>query len=100
MYPKKVKKREAEKVWKSKKLDRMTEHIVADVEARLASDSRWKRGYIPDPPTYLRGERWNDELEQASSGNGRDLSMDEVFAAQERAIEEAEAWEREQAVNG
>lgn len=60
---KKVKRKEAEKLWKSKKLDAMADQIIADVKNRIENDDRWRRGYIPDPPTYLRQERWNDEID-------------------------------------
>jgi hypothetical protein len=33
------------------------------VKKRRERDERWNDGYIPDPTTYLRGERWEDELE-------------------------------------
>lgn len=64
-YPKKVKGKRAREIWKSKKLDSKADLIIADVKNRLAKDARWLGGYIPDPTTYLNGERWNDELEKS-----------------------------------
>lgn len=61
-YPKKVKKKEAHKVWKSKRLDAHADRLIEDVGDRLNEDGRWIGGFVPDPPTYLRGERWNDEF--------------------------------------
>lgn len=61
-YPKKVKKKEAHKVWKSKRLDAHADRLIEDVRDRLNEDGRWIGGFVPDPPTYLRGERWNDEF--------------------------------------
>lgn len=73
---KKVKRKEAEKLWKSKKLDSIADQIIADVQNRIANDDRWRRGFIPDPPTYLRQERWTDELTR-SAGNGQDQATNE-----------------------
>jgi hypothetical protein len=61
-YPKKVKKKDAERVWKSKRLDSHADRIISDITTRSAEDGRWQGGFIPDPPTYLRGERWHDEI--------------------------------------
>jgi len=69
---KKVKRKDAEKVWKSKQLDRLADQIIADVKNRLANDDRWRRGFIPDPPTYLRQERWQDEISQPPGQSSTD----------------------------
>lgn len=76
-YPKKAKKRDALKVWKSRKLDGKADALVADVKTRAANDRRWLDGFVPDPPTYLRGERWNDAIEPVaakSNGNGSEAA--------------------------
>ncbi len=62
-YPRKVKKRESLTVWKQKKLDSKSQVLITDVKNRLQNDDAWKNGFIPHPTTYLRGERWNDEIE-------------------------------------
>lgn len=62
-YPKKRKKQEALKVWKAKALDSKADSIIADVNARRRRDERWLAGFVPDPTTYLRGERWEDEMQ-------------------------------------
>lgn len=62
-YPRKLKKSEARKVWISKGLAGMADVIVADVRHRLAVDVQWREvRYIPHPTTYLRGDRWEDEI--------------------------------------
>jgi uncharacterized protein YdaU (DUF1376 family) len=66
-YPKKVKKKEALKVWKSMKLDTKADILITDIENRLNKDRRWKEGYITDPPVYLRGERWEDSIDTSES---------------------------------
>ena len=62
-YPKKRKKKTALDIWKRKKLCDNADHLVADVRARIARAKLWRAGFVPDPTTYLNGERWNDELE-------------------------------------
>jgi hypothetical protein len=62
IYPKKVKKADAKKKWKLKKLDAKADTLIADVANRIANDSQWADGYIPHPTTYLNGERWEDEI--------------------------------------
>jgi len=66
-YPKKVKRKRSVEIWKTKRLDAKAEQIVDDVKNRLANDGRWLDGFIPDPTTYLNGERWDDELQKPSS---------------------------------
>ena len=82
VYPRKVKKAEARKVWKSRKLDRLADQIVTDVENRQQMDRQWLEGYVPHPTTYLRGARWEDDIEQPKR----------VESAVERATREALEW--------
>jgi hypothetical protein len=71
-YPKKVKKKDAEKVWQSKRLDATADVLLADIKRRGSEDRRWLGGFVPDPPTYLRGERWTDAIEPVTkNGNGQ-----------------------------
>ncbi len=70
-YPKKRKRKAAEQIWKRKRLDAKAEALSADVRRRIASDQRWIDGFVPDPTTYLNGERWTDELNEATTaGHG------------------------------
>lgn len=62
-YPKKRKKKNAQEIWRRKKLDAKADVLIADVQNRLQNDKQWRDGFIPDPTTYLNGERWDDELE-------------------------------------
>lgn len=62
-YPKKTGKKAALKSWKRNKLDEKAEIIIADVNQRKSQNWQGKeKQYIPDPSTYLNGERWADEL--------------------------------------
>lgn len=66
-YPNKVAKKPAAAIWKRIKPD--IEVLIPDVEERLARDSKWKAGYIPNPTTYLNQERWNDEINERRNGS-------------------------------
>jgi hypothetical protein len=37
------------------------------VSCRKTKHKPWLDGYIPNPATYLRGERWTDEIEVPKS---------------------------------
>ena len=65
VYPAKRKKKEALKVWKAKNLDSRADELINDVKGRLEEDHKWRNNFIPDPTTYLRGERWDDEITPA-----------------------------------
>ena len=67
VYPRKRKKKPAKDIWRRKKLDRLADTLIADVQARIANDDQWKKGFIPDPTTYLNQERWEDELKREDS---------------------------------
>ena len=67
-YPKKVNKKRAMTAYN--KISKKTHDIIIkDLETRVDSD-QWKKDkgkYIPNPTTYLNGERWNDEVEVKES---------------------------------
>jgi hypothetical protein len=63
-YPKKVGKKACLAIWKRRKLDSIADTLIADIIKRQASDSKWLDGFIPNPQTYLNGDRWEDEIEQ------------------------------------
>lgn len=65
-YPKKRKKKTAKEIWKRKKLDSLCQTLIDDVANRVANDKRWKDGFVPDPTTYLNGERWDDDIDAES----------------------------------
>jgi hypothetical protein len=70
-YPRKVAKKDAERAWKQ--ID-PTEHqkVLAAIDRHRKSEQWRKDGgqFIPFPASWIRGERWTDELEG-------DLSMGE-----------------------
>lgn len=63
-YPRRQARKEAEKAWKQIDGDRHPEMLAAIMRAKKTHQWRRDSGqYIPMPATYLRGERWSDELE-------------------------------------
>ena len=60
-YPKKVGKKDTVKAFtKLNPTQELLETILTKLDVLKKSDS-WTRGYIPNPATFLNGERWNDE---------------------------------------
>ena len=64
-YPKKVGRKDAARIWKTKKLDAIADLIVEDVKNRTATHRPWRDGFVLNPSTYLNGERWTDAIETA-----------------------------------
>jgi len=55
---------EAQKAWKNMKINEETcEEIIKKVNLFKNRDKKWLGGYIPHPATFLRGRRWEDEVE-------------------------------------
>ena len=64
-YPRKVAKKKAHQIWKTKKLDKIYKNIVNGLESYLNSEA-WKKdggAFIPHPTTFLNQERWDDEVQ-------------------------------------
>ncbi len=59
VYPRKIGKGAARKAWRKVKADGRNGEIVAAVKAQSGSE-QWRRGFIPNPATWLNQERWND----------------------------------------
>ena len=71
-YPQKKGKAKALQIWKSKKLDRIADDIIADVQNRTQMDVQWQdKQYIPHGSTYLSQERWLDEITTSSQVGNR-----------------------------
>jgi hypothetical protein len=58
LYPKKVGKDDAHKIWLNKNPD--IDMVINTLEWQINCD-QWKRGFIPNPATYLNQGRWQDE---------------------------------------
>jgi hypothetical protein len=63
IYPRKQAKKDARKAWDQIKMDEsLFNQITTNIELRLSGGSWNDKKYIPLPATYLRGERWEDEV--------------------------------------
>lgn len=60
-YPRKELKKKTLAIWKRKKLDPKLEQILAFIEKAKNTD-RWQKGFIKQPPAFLNGECWDDDL--------------------------------------
>jgi hypothetical protein len=65
VYPKHVARKKAEAIWRNRKLDAIADRLIHDVLTRASDDDGWRRGYVPDPTTYLNQDRWEDDLRTA-----------------------------------
>ena len=60
-YPRKVGKEAAKKAFRKV---RVPVEILIEAIGKQAETDQWKRGYIPNPATWLNQGRWEDETEQ------------------------------------
>lgn len=66
-YPKKVGKKNARSAWKRLKVKPpLFEQIISALERQKKSEQWLKDGgrFIPNPTTWLNGERWDDEIQE------------------------------------
>lgn len=76
LYPRKVAKKAAEKAWAKLAPDAaLVEQIMAGLRAQLSQMRARDKQFIPHPATWLRGERWNDEIEQPKPLTGHALFL-------------------------
>lgn len=61
-YPKKELKKKSLEIWNKKKLENKLPEILSFIEKANDTD-RWKKGFIKQPPAFLNGECWNDEID-------------------------------------
>lgn len=69
-YPNAKGKKPAFNSWKRKKLDPRADELIADVEARLSRDRKWREDggrFIPYGSTYVSEERWEDKIDEIGS---------------------------------
>ena len=88
-YPRKVARKSAERAWAKLKPDTaLVEQIMAGLRAQLPQMRAKEPQFIPHPASWLRGARWEDEIEQPKPLTGHAL-----FLAR-RQIEVRESYER------
>jgi len=61
-YPVKVNKKRCAELWKKLNPDEeLVKNMLSSIEA-WKQTRQWREGYVPYPDTWLRGEKWNDEI--------------------------------------
>lgn len=65
VYPKKELKKKTKEIWVRKKLNSHLPEILTFIELAKSTD-RWKKGYVKQPPVFLNGECWNDDISSYS----------------------------------
>lgn len=61
-YPKKVGKKDTLKMWKAAKINGEFNQIMQALESQKQSE-KWKNGFILDPVRWVKGRRWEDEVQ-------------------------------------
>lgn len=97
-YPRKTAKVLARRAF-DKALTKTTIGIMLDALERQAQTDQWRRGFIPHPATWLRQERWMDELPLPSPatafpskvGDRNQAAVDEALRTRIRRQEMCEA---------
>jgi len=78
LYPKKVDKKKARAAFtKLDPDDTLFDTIIKALKKQKTSD-QWVRGYIPNPTTWLNGERWNDDIPQPTGNVASLLTREPV----------------------
>ncbi|PZP58294.1 MAG: hypothetical protein DI568_17235 [Sphingomonas sp.] len=80
VYPKREKRAEAARAWRSKGCEAIAEKIIAEVADRAANDPQWRKDggrYIPHPASYINGRRWEDEWQGRSGSSAADDDVPE-----------------------
>ena len=60
-YPRKELKKKTKEIWDRKKIDTHIDQILLFIQRAKQTD-RWKKGFIKQPPVFLNGECWDDDL--------------------------------------
>lgn len=60
-YPKKELKKKSLEIWKRKKFGTQLQ-VILDFIKKAKETDRWQKGYVKQPPAFLNGECWNDDL--------------------------------------
>lgn len=111
LYPRKEAKPEARKAWSSRRIGTKPElvaRILEDVRTRTARHRPWLDGFTPHPATYIRGERWEDAIDDreakgsAAAPAERAPVTHNALETQRRLLAESDAkakaaWEAKQA---
>jgi|LSQX01.2.fsa_nt_gb hypothetical protein len=99
-YPKKVGKKNAQSAWKRLKVKPpLFERIMSALEIQKQSD-QWlkeKGRFVPNPSTWLNGERWEDSIESMNASEKKKAKRD--YYSEPDFIDLLEESRRKEALN-
>lgn len=109
IYPRKLSKGRAWKIWKQDKLDKRVDELIEKLQQQVAIQySQTETKYIPHPSTYLSDGRYDDEVEQIkgvsngitanSNGYQKESTMERARREQRELIEQLDS-QSDQGVN-
>lgn len=85
-YPKKVGKQAAMRAYKTHiKLLPPIEQLLEIVERQKQTD-QWKRGYIPNPATWINQGRWDDDITGMDGGQNGSTGTPKIYNRQNQVI--------------
>jgi hypothetical protein len=91
IYPNKKGKKPAKDRWKRRNLDDKLPLILSKLKQQVTEDDSWKRGFIPNPLTYINQERWDDEITKSNKQScGKQAYQQSIRREQTAASEKSE----------
>lgn len=103
VYPRKKDKKRTGILWKNMKLDNKLSEIMQSLKKQVTSDPQWQNAqYIPHPSTWLKGERWNDEIAQTQVAQPKMKLVDEdkICSSCKRPERKCQCHQTEEAKKG
>ncbi|SAI58976.1 Uncharacterised protein [Bordetella ansorpii] len=95
VWPRRVAKLEAQKAWKSLNAAKQRAALAAaPLHAQAWAASRRDKGLIPHAATWLRGERWEDDIEHVSPPSRGLVAAGQRFAPGQSAGQDTEVRQR------
>lgn len=76
-YPKRVGKKQAFTIWQRKGLDSKVEDISAFIQ-KAKTTRQWLEGYVPNPTTFLNGDRWEDDVGAYNRVSNLNINLDNL----------------------
>lgn len=81
-YPRHVARADAEKAWRQAVKPEEVPAILARIDINKLGEWKGKeKRFIPYPASWLRGRRWNDEIEKGEKSNGKQSSVGDRMRA-------------------
>ncbi len=67
LYPIKNGRKACEQKWIKRKLDDIADKIMEKLVIQVQEDDKWRRGFAPNPLTYINQDRWEDDIAQPTN---------------------------------